>query len=383
MQMQPLRVGYFGTYRAEYSRNRIMIEGLRQNQTIVVECHEALWRSIEERVNAVAGGWRRPQFLLRVVSVYARLIWKFWRTRKQFDVVVVGYPGQFDVYLARILCWLTGKPLVWDIFMSIYLIACERRLDRRSPFTVKMLRALEWLACRLPERLIIDTSEYADWFWRTHRAPRKRFQFVPTGADNRVFHPLPLRAANQRPLRIVYYGTFIPNHGVLNIIEAAHLLNNKNDFEFILIGDGPERALAQRRAEALAISNVHFRPWMTQPELSQLIADADICLGAFGDTPQSLMTVQNKIYEGLAMQRAVITGDGPAVRTALRNGEEVLLCERQNPTALAQAIQILALDPALRAKLAVQGARAFEQRYSLARIGAAFRRALDELVGAQ
>jgi hypothetical protein len=26
---RPLRVCYFGTYRAEYSRNRIMIEGLR------------------------------------------------------------------------------------------------------------------------------------------------------------------------------------------------------------------------------------------------------------------------------------------------------------------------------------------------------------------
>lgn len=380
--MRPPRVGYFGTYRAEYSRNRIMMEGLRQNQVTVVECHETLWHGIEERVDAVTGGWRRPQFLLRVLSVYARLIWKFWCNHRQFDVVVVGYPGQFDVYLARILCWLTGKPLIWDIFMSIYLIACERNLDRQHPLTVKLIRALEWLACRLPDRLIIDTAEYADWFYRTHGVARERFQLVPTGADNRVFQPLPLRSANQQPLRVVYYGTFIRNHGVMNIIEAAHLLDRTEAFEFILIGDGPERAAAVQRAAALAISNLYFITWLSQTELSQLIADVDICLGAFGDTPQSLMTVQNKIYEGLAMQRAVITGDSPAVRAALRNGEEILLCERQNPVALAQAIQILATDHNLRMRLAVQGAQAFAQRFSLAHIGAQFRCALDEFTGA-
>lgn len=378
-----MKVCYFGTYRAEYSRNRIMIEGLRQNQVTVVECHETLWQGIEERVDAVAGGWRRPQFLWRAVSVYARLVWKFWRSHQQFDVVVVGYPGQFDVYLARILCWLTGKPLIWDIFMSIYLIACERNLDQQHPLTVRLIRSLEWFACRLPERLIIDTAEYADWFWKTHGVARDRFHFVPTGADNRVFQPLPLRNANQRPLRIVYYGTFIRNHGVMNIIEAAHLLSNPEAFEFILIGDGPERAAAIQRAEALSIPNLRFMAWLPQTELSQLIADADICLGAFGDTPQSLMTVQNKIYEGLAMQRVVITGDSPSVRAALHHGEEILLCDRQNPVALAQAIQILAIDYKLRTRLAVQGAQSFLQRFSLIQIGARFRCAIDNIVGTQ
>ena len=37
-----MRVCYFGTYRAEYSRNQIMIEGLRRNGVEVIECHETL-----------------------------------------------------------------------------------------------------------------------------------------------------------------------------------------------------------------------------------------------------------------------------------------------------------------------------------------------------
>ena len=53
-----MRVCYFGTYRVRYSRNQIMIEGLRRNGVEVIECHEELWRGIEDRVEVASGGWK-------------------------------------------------------------------------------------------------------------------------------------------------------------------------------------------------------------------------------------------------------------------------------------------------------------------------------------
>lgn len=379
---RPLRVCYFGTYRAEYSRNRILIDGLRRNQVVVIECHAQLWRGIEDRVASVDGGWKNPRFWWRVVNAYLQLLRTFWPLRHEFDVMVVGYPGQFDVFLARLLCWLLRKPLVWDIFMSIYLIAVERGLDERNPAVVGLLRRIEWLACRLPDRLILDTDAYVAWFSRTHGASASCFRLAPTGADDRVFRPLPPRSLDARPLCAVYYGTFIPNHDVLTIVEAAHLLDNNAAIEFVLIGDGPERASAMQRAQTLGVHNVRFVPWLTQHELLEYVANADICLGAFGDTPQSMMTVQNKIYEGLAMRRAVITGDSPAVRSALRYGEEILLCDRRNPAALAQAIRMLAADAELRAHIAEQGHARFKATYSPAKLGESLRTYLHEVVKA-
>ncbi len=134
-----VRVCYFGTYRAEYARNQIMIEGLRCNGVEVVECHESLWRDIEDRVQAAGGGWVHPAFWWRVLRTYARLLRRYC-TVGAYDVLIVGYPGQIDVFLARLLSWGRRKPLVWDVFMSIYLIAVERHLDDRGSFTVVLLR---------------------------------------------------------------------------------------------------------------------------------------------------------------------------------------------------------------------------------------------------
>jgi len=92
------------------------------------------------------------------------------------------------------------------------------------------------------------------------------------------------------------------------------------------------------------------------------------------------MTVHNKIKEGLAMAKPVITGDSPAVRLELTHGEHVYLCERANPRALADAILTLRAGPTLRAQLAQQGHRRFSEHFTVASIGQQMRTHLESLL---
>jgi glycosyltransferase involved in cell wall biosynthesis len=376
-----LRVCYFGAYRAEYSRNQIMIEGLRRNGVEVIECHEPLWGSVDDRVEVVKGGWRKPAFWRQVLRTYGRLIRCYQQTAPH-DVLIVGYPGQLDVFLARLLSWRRGIPLVWDVFMSLYLIALERGLDRKAPLTVKLLAGLERVACRLPDLLILDTAQYVAWFEQTHGVAATRFGLVPTGADDRIFRPQPLADEEDVVFRVTYYGAFIPNHGVETIVGAAALLADDPSIRFELIGQGPDREAAALRIAQQHLTHVTLTDWLPQAELVQRVAHADVCLGAFGVTPQSLMTIQNKVYEGLAMARPVITGDSPALRDAMQHGVHIFLCERASPQALVYAIKTLQGDPALRARLASAGYALFAQQYTIRCIGERFVLQLQRVVPA-
>ncbi len=379
---EPLRVCYFGTYRAEYSRNKIMIEALRRAGVEVLECHETLWRDIEDRVQMASGGWKNLEFWRRVGTAYLNLLRRYPKM-PDHDVLVVGYPGQFDVYLARVLAFMRGKPLAWDVFMSIYLIALERGLDKRSPFTIDWLRRIERLALRLPDVLVHDTTEYATWLSETHDLSPERFHLVPTGADDRVYHPRTVQRDQHGPFTVLYYGSFIPNHGVRYIVEAANHLRADHQTRFELIGDGPDRARAEAQVAEYGLENVEFRNWLSPPELVERATQADACLGAFGTTPQSLMTVQNKIYEGLAMAVPVITGDAKEIRRALTHGEHVYLCPRENGEALADAVRALRGDAELRQRLASRGHAAFLERYALDRLGERYREHLARTVSAR
>ncbi len=374
----PLRVCYFGTYRENYSRNQMMIAGLRLNGVIVIECHETLWQGIDDRVRVVSGAWMKPSFWWRIIITYCRLLKNYLRV-SDYDILIVGYPGQFDVFLARILTWIKHRPLVWDVFMSIYLISVERGLDKQNKLSIKLLHLLEATGLKLPNLLILDTSEYIRWFEQNYRIFPERFRLVPTGADDRIFLPLTQGTSLDGKFRILYSGTFIPNHGIMHIVEAAKLLVNEPLILFEFIGDGPELEKAQQFVITNQLTNIHFSGWMEKDQLIQRISQADICLGAFGTTPQSLMTIQNKIYEAIAMGKPLISGDSPAIRQVFIHGEHIYLCERASGKSLADAILVLFGDPILRERIARNGYHLYKEKYDLLHNGKRFMTHLAEI----
>lgn len=347
---RPLRVCFFGTYRANYVRNRVIIEGLRRNGAIVHECHATLWHSVADRVAQAGGGWKRPQFWLRVISAYRRLLRAHMRT-PDYDVMLVGYPGQFDVYLGRLLSWLRRKPMALDILMSLHLIAEERGLTAKSPFTGRLIFWLEKGGLKLPDLLIADTPEYRAYYCEKYGLSPDKFRLVPLGVDDRLYTPRPHLAPPTDSFRVLYYGTFIPLHGVETMIRAAALLQDDPTIQFDFYGDGQERVKAEQLVQELSLTNVRFLGWIDKEKLPDEIARSHLCLGVFGTTKQSRCTIQNKIWEGMMMQRPVITGDAETIRAELQHKRHVYLVERANPQALAEGILALKNDPDLRQKM--------------------------------
>jgi glycosyltransferase involved in cell wall biosynthesis len=317
---------------------------------------------------------------MRVLQAYATLLRKYWQI-DNFDVMVVGYPGQFDVYLARILTWLRRKPLVWDTLMSIYLVSIERKLDQRSPVTVWALKWVERIACRLPDLLIIEGPEYRDWFYHTHNVTPGRFRMVLLGADDDIYHPLENPRNGENCFTVLYHGSFVRSHGIPTILKAADLLQMDPKIEFIFIGTGPEEKQAVRLAKQWGLKNVSFLGFVDMDELVRLISQADICLGVFGDTTQSMMTIQNKIFEAMAMGKAIITSDSLALRASMTHGKHIYLCERGNRQSLVDAIRDLKCDASKRQRLGENAYQLFRERFNTENIGRSFAKHLYELVG--
>ena len=375
----PLRVCYFGTYRAGYTRNQIILKGLQAQPDVAVNvCHAPLWQGIEDRIQQASGGWRNPRFWGRVVSAYRRLI-RAHAAAPDYDVMLIGYPGQFDAYLGRRLAHARGKPVALDILMSLHLVAEERGLVAAHPATGALLFRLERGGLRRPDLLIAENPEYGGYIADKYHLPRERFRYVPHGADETVFHPRPLRSPDDH-FRVTYHGGYLPSHGMDAILGAAALLRDQPDVRFHFYGSGPEKARIVRQASEMALSNVTFHGFVSQDELLDGLATAHVCLGVFGTTRQANFTVQNKVWEGLALGRPVISGDSPTIRAALADRREVYLVARNSPEALAAGLSELRADPALRESIAAAGHARYRASNSTVAIGRQMAGALRELV---
>lgn len=375
-----MRVCYFGTYDRNYSRNRILIEGLRRNGVEVVECHEPLWKGTNDKVATARGPWRWPALLLRAVRAYGVLLWKF-RSVGNCEALVLGYMGQLDAFPARLVADWRRVPLVLDVFMSISLITRERRLATPGDPLDRLVSWVEGRACRLADMVWLDTPLYAEYFRERYGLPPSTFRLIPTGADDRYFHPVSgTDRKPEQPFTVSYVGKYVPLHGVPTILRAAALLRDEG-IRFEMIGEGGAKPAMIELTRELGADNVHFEGWIDKAQLACRLASADVCLGVFGRQRQGLITIPNKIYEGLAMCKPVITGRTPAAEAAFESGRHLLLVPLEDPQALADAIRQVRDDAALRRRLAEEGYREYQKHYTPTALGALAVGYLHELLG--
>jgi glycosyltransferase involved in cell wall biosynthesis len=374
---KPLRVCLFGTYATEHSRIQILVRGLRANGAVVHECVSPLWAGISDRVRAASGGWLDPRFWLRVIRVYATLILKYLRAPRH-DVLIVGYPGQIDCYLAKALTCMSRRPVVLDLLMSIFWVAEERGLTARHPFTGRLIHAIERGALRFADLVFCENEDYVRELEACYGRSAGRFRCVGHGVNDAAFVPRERTDEKSDIFRIVYHGGFLRSHGIPTAIRAAALLRGEKDVRFAFYGTGPERETCLALARELDASNAHFPGFVPHDELVRGIADADLLLGVFGSTRHARITVQNKIWEAMGMGKPVVSGDSPTVRRTLTHGTDVFLVERENPAALAEAVLRLKADRGLRVRLGQAARLLVERRGSMLPLGTEFLRGLRE-----
>ena len=248
----------------------------------------------------------------------------------------------------------------------------------RSAISSRFIRAIEKISIKLPDYIIIDTPVYSEWYQKEYKLGPNKIRLLPLGADDREFQPQS-QPKDRGHFQCLYYGTYIPNHGVQYIVEAARLLADQPSIQFKLIGTGPDKKQIEALVRQYGLNSVQFYDWMSKNDLIQAIGRADLVLGTFGTTPQALMTMQNKIFEGLAMAKPVINGDLPQMRKTLIHGENIYLCERESPRAIADAILTLYHNDQLRQQIAQNGYAFYQENFSFDKLGAKFANILREV----
>jgi glycosyltransferase involved in cell wall biosynthesis len=125
-----------------------------------------------------------------------------------------------------------------------------------------------------------------------------------------------------------------------------------------LAGDGPEEARLKQLAQSYALrERVHFLGW--RDDRGTLLAAADLCL-----LPSRYEPFGTVMLEAWAAGTALIAAAAAGPAAFVKDGENGLLIQPDDPQALAQAIRRLVTDAALRAKLIAGGTRSYETQFT-------------------
>lgn len=357
-----MRVCYFGSYNSEYARNAIIRRGLDIAGVEVYECRTDLGLSKGQRYREL---WQRQREL-----------------PGSLDAIVVAELNQYQMPLARYAAHRLGARLVFDPFISLYdTFVQDRALVSSRSIKAGVYRVADWAAVNMADAVFTDTEEHLKFFRRFVGLRRPGF-VVPIGANEAVFDPNRFVGTGDSPdrFRVLFWGKFIPLQGVDTILRAAKLLERQVGLTITLIGSGQMLSSAKGLARRLGLKSVQFPGFVALTELPMRIASADVCLGIFGTTEKALRVVPNKVYEGLAMRKPVITGASPAIEEELEPEFHVLTVPMGDAEAIAEAIIRLRRDRSFARRLADHGYELFRTTFTAAHIGKRARDALEQVI---
>lgn len=334
------RILFWGRFNPGYSRNRVVREALREEGFEIVDFHPHISRlgDIEARLRGVAKPdivWV-PCFRLRDLPAASR-----WARSK-------------------------GVPLVFDPLISAYQKQVfERRKFSENSVRARRLLAHERVCFAKADAVVADTCCHSAFYRDVLGVDGKKLHIVHVGASKEFKAAPPRNRAEGSTCNVLFYGSFIPLHGVKTVVNAAKLTRGE-PICWTLLGDGPEKGACVKCAEGMG--NIRFEDPIPYERLCDRIHEADVLLGIFGDTAQASRVMPNKFFQALASGRPVVTRQSDAYPENVAQSHAVIFVCPNDANALADAVRSLAGDKRRLDVASKEARRLFDTEFSLAAV---------------
>jgi len=292
---------------------------------------------------------RSPLYRVLPLFYIAGGLWGIWRLarREQFDIIHVHWPVPHVLF-----GWVARRAIGRGARMVTTWYGAELRWVQSS---LPVMRAFVRWALRTSDEIVAISSYTAREIARFANVQVRVIPYTLGFADS----PAVRRSAGDGSFRILFVGRLVERKGVTYLIDALTRLPSDVRARLTVIGEGPERAALETQASAGgAEGRVDFRGRVDDKALQEAFAAADVLVlpsivDSRGDT-EGLGVV---LLEAMSCGVPVVGSRAGGITDIIEDQESGLLVPPADPALLAGALDRLARDPALAARLGAAGER--------------------------
>ena len=368
MKSKQLTVCFFGSYDRTFTSNIIVKKGLELQGVRVVE---VMHHVLVSELNKPSDMGIIPLFkrVLKKAGIFKEIV-VHMRDLQKSDVLYVGYPGHLDVYLAWVVARLFGCKLVFNPLVVFYTgFVDDQGILKPGSFMARMFKWGEGIMYRLCDLVLADTPAQKEHLIKLFGLPASKIEVLPIGADDTIYNFEGYGNVRDSYFNVMYYGLYSPLHSCPVIIEAARIVQKNKNIRFVMVGKGQSYDKTYALAQKYQLTNVEFYPEMNEFNSSDTLQCADVFLGFIAKHPSVERIVPNKVYQGMALGKTVVTASAAAISSILADQKEVYLVEPDNAESLSAAILDLYSHPQKTGKIARSGREIFMKRFTPRAVG--------------
>jgi len=276
--------------------------------------------------------------------------------------LTVGIPAWWIGLLRRVPFVYEIQDMWPETVVSSGMVASKRAvvwLGRLARFVYRQAAAITVISPGFKRNLI------------SKGVPAGKIHVIPNWADEDIYRLVPQDEALAAEhgltgrFNVVYGGNMGAAQGLHNVIEAATLLRDLSEVQFVFIGDGVDQDALRQMVRERKLDNVRFLGRQPAQEMPRFFALADVLLVHLKRDPLFEITIPSKTLAYLACGRpilGVVAGDPADV---IREAGAGVICPQEDPAALAQMVRSLyAMPPTEREAMGQAGRQAFLANYT-------------------
>jgi colanic acid biosynthesis glycosyl transferase WcaI len=291
------------------------------------------------------------------------------RLRQKFDAILVYEPSPVTVMLPALVMRKLRKIPVLFWVQDLWPESLSATGMVRARWILSAVERMVRFIYRRSDRILIQSQAFRDQVMRLGGSAEK-IDYLPNSAEA-FYRPIDLEAdATERKLmpegfRVMFAGNIGAAQSFETIIEAATLLRDRPEIQWVVLGDGRMREWAVSEVESRGLQDsVHFLGRFPPEAMPRFFALADVLLVTLRQDPAFAMTVPSKLQSYLACGRPIIAAlDGEGARVLGESGAG-LSCPSDNPRALADAaLAFYRMPVPERNRMGARGRAYFESQF--------------------
>lgn len=377
-----VRVHFFETnFGGTLAHAHGILTGLRKTgfEVLLVSTDEMFGSEIyPNRIRLAPPGLYGDTPQVQEVAHNFKLFVRGWRILKKQRPMFIYQRHHGLTFAGVALSKLLNVPLVLEFNSSE--LQRARLWGERHYRLSGLIQRVERLTLSSANLVVCVSRPLAQWVESTAPEAASRILIQPNGVDTDRFHPAISGEAMRKehglgPDTIVvgFSGSLMPYMGIDVLIESAKVIAERTAevtevraIEFLILGDGGIRQELEEEAKQAVGSRIVFAGAVPFTEIEQHLAACDILVSphnpGIGDSNFYWSPI--KLFEYMAMGRAIIASRVGQIAEVLADEEDALLVPQGSSHDLATAILRLASDPSLRHTLGKRARAKVENKYT-------------------
>jgi len=260
------------------------------------------------------------------------------------DLIIITSPSIFVGISAIVLSKIKRVPFLVEI-RDLWPESAVATGVLNNKFLLNILYWLEYKLYKHSEKIVVLTPAFKVNIETRFPEFIGKIEIITNGADFSIMN------SNNKAAKIrekynwqekkvfAYFGAHGVANDLMQVVEVAKTFQENKEILFLLIGDGMQKKLLQKKVEEYNLNNFQFIDSVAKNEVVDYINASDICIAILKKTDTFKTVYPNKVFDYMSCRKPVLVTIDGITRKLIEDGECGLYSEPEDLSGFVECIK--------------------------------------------